>query len=495
MLRIIKWPGIVSLILLVFINNLNAQEEVKKLSLAEVIDIALKQSRDALAAKHRFRSSFWEYKSYKATYMPMLSLDATLPNLQRSINKYTQSDGSETFIRQAYTSYSLDMSLTKTIGYTGGQIFVRSGLQRMDNFTDSTITSYLTNPITIGYNQPIFSYNQYKWLNKTEPIKYDEAKRTYLEDREQIAITATNIFFNLLIQQINEKIALTNQANYDTLYKIAQGRYNLGKIAENELLQLELSLLQSNANVESVKLDLEMNLFELKSFLGLQDDQMIELIQPNQTLNMVVDVQKAVDEAYNNRSDALAFERRLIEAESEVNRAKMENRFNANLYAQFGLNQSADLLSNAYKDPLDAEQLMLGLEIPILDWGVAKGKIKMAESNRELVKTNVEQQLIDFEQEVFLKVMQFNMQSKQLMIAAKSDTVAQKRYEVTKQRYLIGKINITDLNIAQTEMDNAKQSYISSLREYWRSYFELRKLTLYDFLKNKNLEFDIEDIM
>ncbi|MCD4680764.1 MAG: TolC family protein [Bacteroidales bacterium] len=489
-----KW--LFSFILILLINSgLKAQNEVKKLNLDEVVRIALSQSRDALAAKHRFRSSFWEFKSYRATYMPMLTLDAVVPNLQRSINKYTQPDGSETFLQQAYTSYSIDMSLSKTIGYTGGQIFMRSGLQRMDNFGDSTVTSYLTTPITIGYNQPIFSYNRYKWLNMIEPLRYDEAKRKYLEDREQIAITATNLFFNLLIEQINEKIALTNQANYDTLYKIAQGRYNLGKIAENELLQLELSLLRAHANVESVKLDLEMNIFKLKSFLGLQNDQKIELIQPTESIDLVVDVQQALAEAYKNRSDALSFERRIIEAESEVNRAKMENRFNANIYAQFGLNQSADFLVDAYNNPLDDQQLILGLEIPILDWGLAKGRIKMAESNRELVKTNVEQQIIDFEQEVFLKVMQFNMQAKQLLIAGKSDTVAHKRYDVTKQRYLIGKINITDLNIAQTEMDNAKQSFISTLRAYWRSYYELRKLSLYDFPNNKILIFDIEEIM
>ena len=116
MSKILKLHGIFFLLIILLNENLSAQEEVKKLSLDEVIRIALSQSRDALSAKHRFRSSFWEFKSYKATYMPMLSMDATIPNLQRSINKYTQSDGSETFIKQAYTSYSLDMSLTKTIG-------------------------------------------------------------------------------------------------------------------------------------------------------------------------------------------------------------------------------------------------------------------------------------------------------------------------------------------------------------------------------------------
>jgi hypothetical protein len=46
---------------------------------------------------------------------------------------------------------------------------------------------------------------------------------------------------------------------------------------------------------------------------------------------------------------------------------------------------------------------------------------------------------------------------------------------------LIGKIDITNLNIALTEKDNAKRSYLEALRTYWSSYFNLRRLTLFDF--------------
>jgi len=87
------------------------------------------------------------------------------------------------------------------------------------------------------------------------------------------------------------------------------------------------------------------------------------------------------------------------------------------------------------------------------------------------------------------------MQKNQLKIAAKSDTVAQKRFEVTQQRYLIGKINdVLELNNAQIDNDNAKKSYYSALHNYWRNYFELRKLTLYDFKKDRLILFNINDI-
>ena len=184
-----------------------------------------------------------------------------------------------------------------------------------------------------------------------------------------------------------------------------------------------------------------------------------------------------------------------LEAARDVNQAKMEGRFDAQLSAVYGLTQSDPTLSKAYKNPLNQQQLSLGLNIPLLDWGVARGKIKVAQSQEEIVKNSVEQDIIDFQRNVYLKVVQFNMQKKQLMIAAKSDTVAKKTYDVIKGRYLIGKINsILDLNNAQIQTDDAQVSYYQALQTYWRTYFELRKQTLYDFDLNQVIPFDFSEL-
>jgi outer membrane protein TolC len=87
------------------------------------------------------------------------------------------------------------------------------------------------------------------------------------------------------------------------------------------------------------------------------------------------------------------------------------------------------------------------------------------------------------------------MQQNQVTIAAKSDTVARKNYELTIGRYLIGKMNsILDLNNAQIETDNAEKTYYQTLQNYWRNYYELRKLTLFDFRSNQQLLFSFDDI-
>ncbi len=470
-----------------------AQEKVQY-TLQEVISIAQKQSPDALMAIHRFRSEYWKYRSFRAQYLPNLMLSGSLPDLNRSISAVPSQDGSISYTPQSVTNYSLDLSLRQKIGLTGGEVFVSSGLAQMNNYlADSIRQQFLSNIINIGIRQPLFSYNPYKWQKKLNPLEYEQAKRKYLESREDIAIKAVDYFFSLLSAQIEKEIAYKNYHNYDTLYHIAKGRYNLGKIAENDLLQLELNLLKADASVENAELNYNHRLFLFKSYLRLKDTLEVKLIPPAVTPYFDIPVQKAIEEAKMNTSEGMDFHRRILQAESEVNMAKMNGRFDADIYASFGLTQTASSLPKAYENPLDQERVSVGITLPILDWGMARGQIKMAESNMELVKTAVQQDKIDFEQNIYLQIMQFKMQKKQLFIAAKSDTVARKRYKVTHKRYMIGKVNdVLELNMAQIDNDNARKSYFNSLDAYWKNYYRIRKMTLYDFEKNQPIMFDTD---
>jgi outer membrane protein len=465
------------------------------ITLEEVVKMAKEQSPDAMMARHRFRGRYWQYRTFKAGYLPNLRFEATIPNLNRSISPITLPDGSDIFIRRSLATSSGNLSLNQTIGFTGGQLFMSSGLQRIDLIReDETEVSYLTTPVSIGYSQPIFSYNPYKWERRIEPIRYEEAKRQYLESMEEISIRATNIFFDLLLAQINKDINELNLSSNDTLYRIAQGRYELGRIAENELLQMELNVLNSEATLEQSYIDYEAAIFRFRSFLALEESRGIELVPPEEPHELRVDVGIALMEARKNRANMLAQERQMIEAESQVDQARAENRFNANLFAVYGLTQSAGDFGEAYTNPLDQQQLRLGIQVPILDWGVSKGRVKMAESNRELVNTTVNQAMIDFEQEVFLRVMEFNMLENQLEIARKADVIADKRYEVTRERFLIGRIDIIDLNLALEEKDRAKQRYLAALRNYWRGFYEMRLITLYDFINDTPITTDFSQI-
>ena len=80
-------------------------------------------------------------------------------------------------------------------------------------------------------------------------------------------------------------------------------------------------------------------------------------------------------------------------------------------------------------------------------------------------------------------------------IAAKADTISQERYQITKQRFIMGKIGITELNIAQSEKVNAGKEYINSLYSYWLNYYQVRKYTLFDFVKRDNITVNKIDLL
>jgi outer membrane protein TolC len=273
-------------------------------------------------------------------------------------------------------------------------------------------------------------------------------------------------------------------ANNDTIFKIAQGRYNLGKIAENELLQLELQLMNSRQQVAQANLDIETRTLRLKTWVGLSEAQELILHLPEEIPDFDVEEDVALAYAKANRSQIIGYERRKLEADAEIAQAKGETGPQADLFARFGLtNRTSNNapVGDLYNDPKDQQIVQLGFEIPILDWGRRKSRVKTAEANQKMVQYSVDQEAITFDEEVLTQVRQIEMLKDQIKITKVADNIAQRRYEITKQRYNIGKISITDMNIALTEKDEAKSRYIQSLEEYWMAYFNLRMLTLYDF--------------
>ena len=458
----------------------------KTYSLEEVIDIAKSNSPAYKAAETRKENRYWQYRVFKSQYVPQLSLQGTIPRFNRSVEPVPQPDGTTDFLPVFRSDSDIRLELQQQVGLTGGTVFINSSLNRFDNFSED-VYSYGGDPLSIGFRQPLFAFNALKWDKKIEPLRYEESKREFVEEFESISKEASRLYFDLLRAQISLQIALKNLGNNDTIYKIAEGRYQLGKIPENELLQLELSLMNSRQAVAQSKLDLETNQLSLKSYLGLSNQDQLTLIIPESIPEFDIDPDKALEEALNNRQEAIGFERRLLEADRGVAQAKGETGLNVNVFGSFGLTNNASTLPDIYARPEDQQRLQLGFSIPIVDWGRQKARVKTAAANYQLVQYTVEQEKVNFSQEVYTQVRTLEMLRDQVKITQKADEISQRRYEIAKNRYLIGKISITDLSIALTEKDQAKRDYISSLGNFWQAYFNLRQLTLYDFEADRRL--------
>lgn len=470
-------------------HSIRAQDALL-LELQDVVQSAKEKSPSYFRAVNTAENRYWNYQQFKASNLPQVRFNATFPDYSSSITRVTQPDGTYSFPLREQVFMQGDISINQNVLLTGGSISLATGLQRTNVTSPELRTDFFSTPFSVSYFQPLILYNQLKWNQKIQPLLYKESQRAYDEDLERIAAEVTDLYFSALEDEVRMSVAELNAINNDTLLKIAKGRYNLGKIAENDLLQIELNLLNARNALRTASLDYALSSRNLKRFLDIEIDMELILSIPKNMRFAQVDLEEALAQARTNRQSVLEFRRRRLEAEQSIAQARSEAGYNLNVRANFGLNQQANSLEGAYQDPLRQQNLAVGLSFPIVDWGQAKSRVRRAKANRDLVEVDVQQDEINFEQEIFLQVMTFNMQQEQMMIAARADTVAQKRYEVTKARYLTGKISITDLNLAQSEKDNARLAFINALRGYWISYYTLRRLTLYDFVYLRKVDYD-----
>src|SRR5690606_3925700 len=137
----------------------------------------------------------------------------------------------------------------------------------------------------------------------------------------------------------------------DTIYQIAEGRYNLGKIGEDQLLQLELSVMNARQEVEQSRLNLQTYSLRLRSFAGMNVREDLQLLLPEDIPDFPVNEDLALEEAMKNRQESVAFRRRMLEADMEIARAKGDAGLNMDFFGKFGLTNRSQTITDIYHQP------------------------------------------------------------------------------------------------------------------------------------------------
>ena len=442
----------------------------RPITLDEAILLARVQSVDAAVALNELKTAYWEYRTFRADLLPEVNLTATLPSYNKSYNSYQQDDGSYTFVRNNYMQMSGQLSIDQNIWLTGGTLSLNTSLDFLRQMDGTVGNRFMSVPLALTLNQPIFGVNTIKWDRRIEPVRYAEAKAAFLSATEEVTMTTINHFFNLLLARENVNIARQNLANAEKLHEVAKAKRRMGQISENDLLQLELNVLDARSTLTSNESSLKSNMFALRSFLALGEDEELEPVVPDSVPDVLLNYDEVLDKALKNNSFAHNIRRRQLEADYEVAKAKGNMR-EITLFAQ------------------------VGFKIPILDWGKRRGQVKVAQSNREVTESKLRQESMNFNQNIFILVEQFNNQQAQLHLADEADRIARKRYHTNVETFLIGKISTLDLNDSQTQKDEARRKHITELFYYWYYYYQLRSLTLWDFVAGTGIDADFDKIV
>ena len=447
-------------------------------SLADVIGLALDHSAAGRQIVTARDTSYWGWRRHRANYRPQLSLRGTLPNFNRVIKGVVQPDGTIAFRAVRFNNSDVALTLSQNIGWSGAQLFVESGVQRFDDF-NGRLQRYNNQPFTLGLTQPLRQFNAMKWARLLEPLRYQESQRVFVEERETIAQRVTELYFDVLLQQVNAEVAGQNAQATTELLRIGRERYRLGRLSQSDLLQLELNLLDAQQAQTQANLDAQNATVDLQAYTNLAEAPMLAV--PTPAPQSTVDAAEALAWAHQYRSTTLAFRRRLLQAERSVAQVRGTTGFQATITANLGYVNQAPTLADSYLNLQNQQRVSISFDIPLVDWGRRETLVKTAELARTQVQHEVVQQEQSFAQTVLKQAGQQAALGEQLRRASRADSLSQQRYAITWATYVLGRLSLTDLSLASLAKDRGRRDYIAALRAGWVAYYRLRALTLYDF--------------
>lgn len=458
--------------------SLRAQQPI---TLTQAIALAQQQGLQAHAARAALEAARHRHGAFTAGLLPQLSLGGSVPTYNRSIIPVIQPDGSTQFRAQEQTNTGLTATLSQQLPITGGSLFISSSLSRLSVSGAQSLDTWSSTPLLIGLRQDIFRPNTTGWNRREQSVQSELAERSYLEAMEEVAIQTTTAFFDMYAAQLQLTNAENNAAINDTLYTLNTGRFQIGRIGENDLLQSELALLRARTALQGAQLEFDRATAALRLALNLPPETPLAIAVSTSVPSVEADTTRAVTEALRNRAAVTGAALQDVQARRRVAEAKLSRGIGATVVANFGYNATAQEAHLAYQDLLEARQFTLSVEIPLWQWGAHSEGVAAAQADQAQEASLSEATLQQTAYEAHFAALELSQARRTVELSAKADTVAGKRFEVAYNRYVIGKIAIDNLYIAQTEKDQALTGFVQALRGYWTAYYRLRRATLYDF--------------
>lgn len=487
----------ISILLLLVLCGAGVQaQQVLRLDLKRTIALANDSSLSAFRYQNMYLSGYWEYWSYKAARLPSLSLNLTPAQFYRYITqRYDSQADVDVYREQQMFSATAGLSLVQNFDLLGGTFYVDTQLDYLRNFGDVNSTQFSTVPFRIGYQQDLLGFNAFRWDRKIEPLKFEKVKKQFIYNSESVSEEAVNYFFSLAMAQADYRLAEENLTTADTLYAIGEQRQKIAAISQADLLTLKLDKVNARNTLKNAEITRKRAMSALATFLNLDKNTYIEIDLPSRPRYVDIPADRALLLAKENNPAYLDQRQNVLEAEREVDRTKKESRFNASVNASVGFNQVADNLGAAYRNLLQQDLVSLTVSIPLVDWGVRKGKYNMARNNLNVVRIAARQEEISLEEDVMMTVKDFNVQQDLIASASEALDLAELAYDQTRRRFIIGKADISSLTLSLNRQQEAQKNYIQALQNYWLNYYKIRKLTLHDFESGMSLSdrFDFDN--
>lgn len=458
----------------------------KELTLHDALNVHVYNTKYVKGKRLALANILMECDNFRKSMLPSLSLNFTpmsFDHSMRLLQNYTTGEYSN--VEEYSNTTSGGVSIMQKIAATGGVLTLGSSLNFLREFTTNK-NSFSSIPMYISYSQALFGGRKsLRFERKMSKLKNEMAMKDFCisvstEQQKILALYLNAYSYKLDIDFYTQTVNIG-----DSLLMHAKLRMDFGKITEYEYNMVELQQLDNKMALERSRHDYSSSMHMLENELSLQD---FELTGPSvEKFPQHMDEDDVLEMVNRNNPEYQKLELQRVSAEYALHQVVINNHFNANISLNYGLNQYANTLVDAYRHPNQRQAISVTLSLPVFQWGINRNKLRIAQNEYETTLLEQEYVIDNFKKEIHDDVFCYNMSRKLMDAASRKYELSACQYSFAAMRFNSGKIAAIELTDANREYMQAKQNYISLLKDLFTKYYKIRHLALHDFMEGKDM--------
>jgi outer membrane protein len=502
---IITFPIIIVILLIAGLNKLTAQvsaPDTLYLTCPDAIDIALNKSYSSQSFEADKKAMQYYFSYYKAMFKPRLDLSLSVPMWQESVQEIEQANGLPVYNSNGSLLIGGNMNFTYVLP-TGGNFSLAANPFRR-NFTtilasdNSKLTNNLFNSeLSLYFNQPIFTKNKLRENLREAEYNYQKSEHSYTSAQMDIVYDVTQEFYSLYRSKKQVEIALEKLTNSEESFRVARLKSKGGRIAQGDVMSAEVSVAQNKASYLKAINQMQNEEDRFKQLIGLDLDRKVGIVTNLDYKPVLIDEQKASEEAMKNRLEIKETEIDINLSKIEVDRAKRVREFSGNISAYYDLTGISTLgtgtTTQLFRSSIDNIRnrppnrgVALTFTLPIYDWGRGASKVRQATYNLQSKELFRDNQKITIRREVREIIRSVNESIEQLDIHRRNLDLARQTFHISQMRFENGDISNQELTIEQERLATIQLDYLDTFISYQLSLNNLKRKTMWNFETNSS---------
>jgi outer membrane protein TolC len=267
-----------------------------------------------------------------------------------------------------------------------------------------------------------------------------------------------------------------------------------------DALQMEVDLADAQSNYDMALLAQSSSINSFRELLGIELDDGIALSSNLEYKVILVDPEKAVRLALENRLEIREQEIQIEMQKLNIKQQRANGMIRGNIEAYFekvgvaSPSTSAaffNSIGNSYTDFMNRPYnygIGLTISIPIFDWGENRALVRAAQARLKQYTYNRTQVEREIETEVRNLAASVSSNLKRLQLLEKNVAVAEKSFEITLKRFSDGDIDSQALALERNRLNTAYTSHLGAYISYQLTLADLMRRTFFDFRNDVALE-------